>query len=96
MSRMQHDEPQTSAEALKDKAKEVQQNLREMGGHAREAATATYNNLRDQAQGYIAEGKERAVQWEKSLEEAVQERPLRAILIAAGAGMLLGLLWRRR
>jgi len=96
MSRMQNEEVHSATDSLKEKAKEVQQNLRDMGSHARDAAAATYGNLRDQAQGYIEQGKERAVRWEKSLEEAVQEQPLRAILIAAGAGMLLGLLWRRR
>ena len=95
MSRVQHEETHGTGDNLKDKAREVQQNLRDLGGQAKAAAVETYAGLRDQAQGYVQHGREQARQWEQSLEEAVQERPLRAILIAAGAGMLLGLLWRR-
>ena len=31
----------------------------------------------------------------ETLEEYVQEKPIQALLIAAGVGMLLGLLWKR-
>jgi|HubBroStandDraft_4_1064222.scaffolds.fasta_scaffold658758_2 ElaB/YqjD/DUF883 family membrane-anchored ribosome-binding protein len=94
MSRIQ-DEPQAHAEALKEKARDVQQSLRDLGGEAKATAVDAYGNLRNQAQDYIHQGKDYAQHWEQSLEDAVKERPLRAILIAAGAGMLLGLLWRR-
>jgi ElaB/YqjD/DUF883 family membrane-anchored ribosome-binding protein len=40
-------------------------------------------------------GRQRAQEWEKGLEDYVHEKPLQAILIAAGVGMLLGVLWKR-
>ena len=51
--------------------------------------------LRDQANEYYETGRERAREWEQGLEQYVQEKPLQAVLIAAGVGVLLGLLWKR-
>lgn len=34
-------------------------------------------------------------QLEETLEDRIRNKPLQAVLIAAGAGMLLGLLWRK-
>jgi len=41
------------------------------------------------------EGRERAQEWEQSIETYVQEKPIQSILIAAGVGILLGILWKR-
>jgi ElaB/YqjD/DUF883 family membrane-anchored ribosome-binding protein len=80
---------------LKDKAAEVSQNLRDIGGHVRDAASEKYEQLRDQASDYYKHGREAAQEWEQSLESYVQEKPLQSILIAAGVGMILGMLWKR-
>jgi ElaB/YqjD/DUF883 family membrane-anchored ribosome-binding protein len=86
---------QTAAN-LKDAAGQVGQNLRDLGGQVKEQASAKYNELRDQATQYYAEGRDRARQWEQSFEEYVQEQPLKAVLLAAGAGLILGMIWKRR
>jgi ElaB/YqjD/DUF883 family membrane-anchored ribosome-binding protein len=83
------------AENLKDKAAEVTQNLRDIGGTVRDAASEKYSQLRDQAGDYYRQGRETAQEWEHSLESYVQEKPVQALLMAAGVGMLLGLLWKR-
>ena len=80
---------------IRDTAQDVKQNLRDMGGQVRDAATEQYNNLRDQATEYFQEGRERAQEWEQSIEQYVHEKPIQSILIAAGVGMLLGILWKR-
>lgn len=80
---------------LRDTASQVQQNLRDMGTQVRDAATEQYNNLRGQASEYFEEGRMRAQEWEQSIEQYVQEKPIQSILIAAGVGMLLGILWKR-
>jgi ElaB/YqjD/DUF883 family membrane-anchored ribosome-binding protein len=80
---------------LKETAQQVQQNLRELGSQARTAATQQYEHLRQQANDYYAQGRERATEMEQTLEQYVQEKPLQSLLIAAGVGMLLGVLWRR-
>lgn len=85
----------STTEQLKDKASEVGQNLREMGGQARDAAREQYENLRDQASEYYEAGRQRAQEWEQNLENYVQEQPVKSLLIAAGVGFLLGAIWKR-
>jgi ElaB/YqjD/DUF883 family membrane-anchored ribosome-binding protein len=61
---------------------------------------------RDQAQELIAQGKEIATEyyeegrnqvlaWQQQLENQVREKPLQSLLVAAGVGLLFGLLRRR-
>ena len=54
-----------------------------------------YEELRDQASEYYEQGRRRAMEMEQGLEQYVQEKPIQALLIAAGVGMLLGMLWKR-
>jgi ElaB/YqjD/DUF883 family membrane-anchored ribosome-binding protein len=35
------------------------------------------------------------MEMEQSLEQYVQEKPIQALLMAAGVGLLLGILWKR-
>jgi ElaB/YqjD/DUF883 family membrane-anchored ribosome-binding protein len=62
--------------------------------------------MRDQAQELIAQGKEVAAEyyeegrnqvlaWQQQLENQVREKPLQSLLVAAGVGLLFGLLRRR-
>jgi ElaB/YqjD/DUF883 family membrane-anchored ribosome-binding protein len=83
------------AQGIADKATQVGQNLRELGSQARDVAGQKYEQLRDSAADYYQQGKDRAVEWEHSLESYVHEKPLQAVLIAAGIGVLLGILWKR-
>ena len=66
----------------------------------------TGKEMRDQAQQLIAQGKEVAAEyyeegrnqvlaWQQQLEYQVREKPLQSLLMAAGVGLLLGLLRRR-
>ena len=80
---------------LGEAATQVGQNLRDLGGQVRDMATERYSQLKDQASEYYETGRERAREWEEGLEQYVQEKPLQAVLIAAGVGVLLGLLWKR-
>jgi len=69
-------------------------------------AEETGKELRGQAQELIAQGKEAAAEyyeegrnqvlaWQQQLEYQVREKPLQSLLMAAGVGLLLGLLRRR-
>ena len=64
-------------------------------GRIRAQARETDSQLRAQASEEYQHGRERATEWEQSFEAYVQEKPVQAVLIAAGVGMLLGLLWTR-
>ena len=54
------------------------------------------NALKNEAQDLYERGKERAVVLRNDARHYVQDRPLRAVLTAAGVGVLLGLLLARR
>ena len=69
-------------------------------------AEATGKEMRDQAQELMAQGKEVAAEyyeegrnqvlaWQRQVENQVREKPLQSLLIAAGVGLLFGLLRRR-
>jgi len=85
----------SSAAQLRDKASEVGQNLRDMGAQAREVASEQVNQLRDTASQYYQQGRERAMEFEQNFEDYVRQQPVKSVLIAAGVGVLLGILWRR-
>jgi len=84
-----------AAGSLRETASEVGENLRNLGSQVRDQATQQYENVRQQANDYYEQGRQRAMEMEQTLEEYVQEKPIQALLIAAGAGLLLGLLWKR-
>ena len=94
MSRM-GESSNAGAANVSDKAAEVGQNLRDLGGQVRDQAREKYEQLSDQARNYYDQGRQAAQEWEQGLESYVQEKPMQALLIAAGVGMLLGILWKR-
>lgn len=44
---------------------------------------------------YYQQGRERMLAWQQQLEHQVREKPLQSLLMAAGLGLLFGLLRRR-
>lgn len=64
--------------------------------HARDAAQQAVEQARDRAAQYYEQGKAKAIDLEHKIEDSVRENPMRSVLIAAGAGLLLGMLLRRR
>jgi ElaB/YqjD/DUF883 family membrane-anchored ribosome-binding protein len=80
---------------LGETAAQVGQNLRDLGSQARDTATQQYEQYRQQAQEYYEQGRERAREVQQNLEQYVQDQPVKALLIAAGVGMLLGIIWKR-
>jgi ElaB/YqjD/DUF883 family membrane-anchored ribosome-binding protein len=88
-------EGQAGGAQIRETASQVGQNLRDMGGQVRDAAKEQYDHLRQQATDYYEQGRNMAHEWENQLENYVQEQPVKALMIAAGVGLLVGLLWRR-
>ena len=80
---------------LKDKASEVAQSLRDAGSNVTEKAREQYDNLRESASEYYDYGREQALEWQQQAEDYIREQPLKSVLIAAGVGIVLGVLWRR-
>jgi ElaB/YqjD/DUF883 family membrane-anchored ribosome-binding protein len=83
------------AEAVGQAADRVRDKAAEMSEHLKDVANEKFNEVRGRASEAYSHGKEAAERWEQSLEGFVQEKPLQAVLLAAGVGLLLGLLWRR-
>jgi ElaB/YqjD/DUF883 family membrane-anchored ribosome-binding protein len=44
---------------------------------------------------YYEEGRNQVLAWQQQLENQVREKPLQSLLMAAGIGLLLGMLRRR-
>ena len=80
---------------LRDTAQQVGQQVRERAQQVRDQATEKYEQLRDQASQYYDMGRQRAEQIEGDLESYVREQPVKSLLIAAGVGLLLGILWKK-
>lgn len=86
----------TATDDLKAKAVELSEDLRAMGSQVGEVAREQYEHVRGRALDFVKQGQKKARDWEAGMEEYIQERPVKSLLIAAGVGMLIGMFWRRR
>ena len=86
----------TTTDRLADQAKEVKKDLQEMGQTVRDAAQEKIGQVGEKASEYYDEGRDSVHGVACACEQFVRQRPLRAVLIAAGVGCLLGVLWKRR
>src|SRR5919199_378855 len=78
----------------------------EVGAQVRDRAQEAGAQVRDRAQEMVRQGAETATDYYQqgrqqvqaaahTLEEAIRTKPLQSILMAAGLGMLVTLLWKR-
>jgi ElaB/YqjD/DUF883 family membrane-anchored ribosome-binding protein len=93
-------------EQVRERGAQVQEVAGEMGAQVRDWAQEKGSQIKEGAQeamqqvgasaSQLAEmGRTTMNQLEESLEDRIRSKPLQSMLIAAGAGMLLGLLWKR-
>jgi len=69
---------------------------RAVGDQVPDVRAERYQQLREQATEYYQQGRDRAQEWERGLETRVQRKPLQAVLLAVGVGVLVGLMLGRR
>lgn len=93
MSRM--NEGQTDTGSGASAVGQIRDQASQMAGQVRDAAVEQYENLRDTAQDYYEQGRQKAQERQHSLEDYVHEQPMKALLIAAGVGVLLGIIWKK-
>ena len=86
----------TTSDRLAEQALEVKNDLQEMGQTVRDAAQEKLGHVGEKAAEYYEQGRDSVHGVACACEQFVRQRPLRAVLIAAGVGLLLGLLWKRR
>jgi ElaB/YqjD/DUF883 family membrane-anchored ribosome-binding protein len=69
---------------MQETGKEIGQKAQELTAQGKEVAAE-----------YYQQGRERVLAWQQQLEQQAREKPLQSLAIAAGIGLLLGLLRRR-
>lgn len=84
---------------VRKRTRDVRKRTRKAGKelrHGAEMARERYQQAGDRLRDGYDRTQDRAREWNRDLNDFVQENPGRALLIAAGAGFLVGLLFRRR
>ena len=67
---------------------QVKETVQDMGTQAKETIQAAGTQVYEQ-------GRESLQDLNRTIEGQIRQRPLQALLVAGGIGVLLGLLWRR-
>jgi len=67
----------------------------EVGGQLKEGAQEAMRQTETSASQLSAQGREAVGQLEKTLEDYVRAKPLQSLMIAAGVGVMVALLWRK-
>jgi ElaB/YqjD/DUF883 family membrane-anchored ribosome-binding protein len=57
--------------------------------------TETARQVGETAAHAYAEGREQLGAMEEYLEDSIRKKPLQSLMIAAGVGLLIGLLWKK-
>ena len=84
-----------TADTLRSKATETKDDHVDLGHRAKEATQDKLHDLADSASQTYGAGKEKLQAFGAYLGDKVQGAPSKALLIAAGVGLLLGILVRR-
>lgn len=61
-----------------------------------EAAADWQQRIGERAGDYLERGREAAEEFGGTIEHQIRSRPTRSVLIAAGMGFAIGMLWSRR
>jgi ElaB/YqjD/DUF883 family membrane-anchored ribosome-binding protein len=94
-----HDKPQTLGTQMQNVGTQVKETVQEMGTYVKETAQDMGTQAKEamQAAGtqVYEQGRESLQDLNRTIEGQIHQRPLQALLVAGGIGVLLGLLWRR-
>ena len=84
---------------LRDKAQEIgtqaQETIQQVGTQLRDRAQEIGAQAQETMAEYYEQGRESLRDLNQTLEAQIRDKPLQALLVAGGIGLLLGLLWRR-
>jgi ElaB/YqjD/DUF883 family membrane-anchored ribosome-binding protein len=64
--------------------------------HLCEKASDMAHQVKDAATEQYEQAREKARQWQRDLELYVHEQPIKSLLIAAGVGVVVGMIMKRR
>lgn len=83
-------------DAVTEGTAEVWSSVVDAGNDVRNRAVEDFAAARDAAGEYFEEGRVRLEEFGATAERQIRSQPVKSLLIAAGAGFLLGALWSRR
>jgi ElaB/YqjD/DUF883 family membrane-anchored ribosome-binding protein len=86
----------TKSARLRAKSKELSSDLKEMADIAKDAAQEQLERVRENATEWYEQRRGKVRGAACDVEKYVRDRPLKSVLIAAGAGLLFGRFWNRR
>jgi ElaB/YqjD/DUF883 family membrane-anchored ribosome-binding protein len=75
-------------ETMQDVGTQVKETMQDVGTQVKETMQAAGSQVYEQ-------GRESLQDLNRTIEAQIRERPIQALLVAGGIGVLLGLLWRR-
>lgn len=81
---------------LRTQARELSNDLQAMSGTARDAAKEQIGQMGENVSEMYEQGREKAHDVQRTLEQFILDQPLKSLLIAAGVGLLFGRFWMRR
>jgi ElaB/YqjD/DUF883 family membrane-anchored ribosome-binding protein len=84
------------AAQLRRQAMGVKDDIREMGNTVKAAAQERIGELRDTALDSYEEGRVKAMGLGRTVQQYVEQQPLKSLLIAAGVGLVFGRFFGRR
>ena len=83
-------------EEVRQQVRVVRDDVRELGRAAKGAAGEVYDDVKRHTGEFVDAKKQRVSEFEDQIVEYVRQKPLQSVLIAVGAGALLGFLLTRR
>jgi len=83
-------------DAFQEKAGELGEDLSEVATLAADVGREKLGKVRDAAVKSYEDAKDQLVTWEDALKSCVQQKPIKSLLIAAGFGMFISMILRRR
>jgi ElaB/YqjD/DUF883 family membrane-anchored ribosome-binding protein len=82
-------------ELARELGMQVRDWAQDVGGQLKEGTQEAMRQVETSTSQLSAQGHEAVGQLEKTLEDYIRAQPLQSLLIAAGVGVVLGLLWRK-
>jgi ElaB/YqjD/DUF883 family membrane-anchored ribosome-binding protein len=94
-----HDKPQTLGTQMQNIGTQIKETVQAAGTQVKETVQNVETQVRETMQTagtqVYEQGRESLQDLNRTIEGQIRERPLQALLVAGGIGVLLGLLWRR-
>ena len=86
----------TATREFHDRAVALRTDVKKLGTIANRMARREYAEARHDAALMMRRGRKKLHEFERAIEKPIRAHPMRAVFIAAGTGLLVGMLLRRR